>query len=77
MSDLTARLRDKFKYGYPSWHQPCNKAMNEAADRIEELEQALRDMLKGSVSMRSNPMFEDQLVEAERNALETLGDIDD
>ena len=45
MSDLTERLRDKFRYGYPSWHQPCNEAMVEAADRIEELEAALREIV--------------------------------
>lgn len=41
--DLVARLRDSVKYGHPGWHQPCIKAMAEAADRIEELERKEED----------------------------------
>lgn len=43
--DIVERLRDKFRYGYPSWHQPCNEAMREAADEIERLRAAFVEIL--------------------------------
>ena len=42
MTDLTDELRDQARFGNPGWHVPCRTTMLKAADRIEELEAALR-----------------------------------
>ena len=44
MSDLVERLRG-------TWSWPPSEVMAEAADRIEQLEAALRDIIKDSYSL--------------------------
>ena len=64
--DIVERLRGRFRYGYPSWHQPCNESMAEAADEIERLRAALREI----TSMPSLKSTEEEWRRVAKSALE-------